>query len=85
VKLRARVSIKSSAIFYKNAKRESTVGGASFGIHRFSGLRLAEMQLRVLWPGNHETLPGHRGGGEPKRMLSSLPRGYEGLPVRIPA
>jgi cytochrome P450 len=28
-----------------------------FGVHLCIGNRLAEMQLRVLWKGDHETLP----------------------------
>jgi cytochrome P450 len=54
-----------------------------FGIHRCVGLRLAELQLKIIWEeilkrfGNIEVM------GEPKRVYSSFVKGYETLPVRI--
>jgi cytochrome P450 len=54
-----------------------------FGIHRCVGLRLAELQLKIIWEeilkrfGNIEVV------GEPKRVYSSFVKGYETLPVRI--
>jgi cytochrome P450 len=56
-----------------------------FGIHRCLGLRLAELQLRVLWEEILKRFPAIEVVGEPKRVLSSFIRGYEVLPVRIPA
>jgi cytochrome P450 len=56
-----------------------------FGIHRCVGLRLAELQLRVLWQEILKRFPMIEVVGEPKRVLSSFIRGYEVLPVRIPA
>jgi cytochrome P450 len=56
-----------------------------FGIHRCVGLRLAEMQLRVLWQEILKRFPVIEVVGEPKRVLSSFIRGYEVLPVRVPA
>jgi cytochrome P450 len=54
-----------------------------FGIHRCVGLRLAELQLKIIWEeilkrfGNIEVV------AEPKRVYSSFVKGYETLPVRI--
>jgi cytochrome P450 len=66
----------------RNAKNHLSFG---FGIHRCLGLRLAEMQLRVLWQEILKRFPVIEVVGEPKRILSSLLRGYDELPVRIPA
>jgi cytochrome P450 len=66
----------------RNARNHISFG---FGIHRCLGLRLAEMQLRVLWQEIMKRFPVIEVVGEPKRILSSLLRGYEELPVRIPA
>ena len=66
----------------QNARNHLSFG---FGIHRCLGLRLAEMQLRVLWQQIMKRFPTIEVVGEPKRILSSLLRGYEELPVRIPA
>lgn len=66
----------------QNARNHLSFG---FGIHRCLGLRLAEMQLRVLWQEIMKRFPTIEVVGEPKRILSSLLRGYEELPVRIPA
>jgi cytochrome P450 len=55
-----------------------------FGIHRCVGLRLAELQLQIIW---EEILKRFDDGievvGEPKRLYSNFIRGYQSLPVRI--
>jgi cytochrome P450 len=56
-----------------------------FGIHRCLGERLAEMQLRVVWEETLRRCPVIEVVGEPRRVFSSFVRGYETLPVRIPA
>jgi cytochrome P450 len=56
-----------------------------FGIHRCVGNRLAEMQLRIVWEEILKRYPRIDVVGEPKRVLSSFVKGYETLPVRIPA
>lgn len=66
----------------RNARNHMSFG---FGIHRCLGLRLAEMQLRVIWQEIMQRFPVVEVVGEPKRILSSLLRGYEELPVRIAA
>jgi cytochrome P450 len=57
--------------------------GFGFGIHRCFGLRLAELQLRIVW---EEILKRWRFievVGEPRRTFSNVVRGYDYLPVRI--
>jgi len=56
-----------------------------FGIHRCVGNRLAEMQLRVVWEEILKRFPVIEVVGEPKRVRSAFIKGYESLPVRIPA
>jgi cytochrome P450 len=56
-----------------------------FGIHRCLGMRLAEMQLRVVWEEILKRHPMIEVVGEPRRVFSSFVRGYEHLPVRIAA
>jgi cytochrome P450 len=56
-----------------------------FGIHRCVGNRLAEMQLRIVWEEVLKRWPFVEIVGEPRRVLSSFIKGYEALPVRIPA
>ncbi|ATQ41061.1 cytochrome P450 [Caulobacter mirabilis] len=56
-----------------------------FGIHRCVGNRLAEMQLRVVWEEILKRYPVIDVVGEPRRVYSSFVKGYEELPVRIPA
>jgi cytochrome P450 len=54
-----------------------------FGIHRCVGLRLAELQLRIVWEEMLKRFKAIEVTGEPKRVYSSFIRGYETLPVRI--
>ena len=56
-----------------------------FGIHRCLGNRLAEMQLRIVWEEILKRFPRIDVVGEPKRVFSSFVKGYETLPVIIPA
>ena len=56
-----------------------------FGIHRCVGMRLAELQLRIVWQEMLKRFDKIEVVGEPKRVYSSFVRGYESLPVRIPA
>src|SRR3954452_9029000 len=55
-----------------------------FGIHRCVGMRLAELQLRIVWEEILKRFERIEVVGEPKRIYSSFVRGYETLPVRIP-
>ena len=56
-----------------------------FGIHRCVGERLAEMQLRVVWEEVLRRYNVIEVVAEPRRVYSSFVKGYETLPVRIPA
>jgi cytochrome P450 len=56
-----------------------------FGIHRCVGMRLAEMQLRVVWEEILKRFPTIEVVGEPVRLKSCFLRGIRGLPVSIPA
>lgn len=56
-----------------------------FGIHRCVGMRLAELQLRIVWEEILKRFPKIEVVGEPKRIYSSFIRGIQSLPVRIPA
>ncbi len=54
-----------------------------FGIHRCVGMRLAEMQLRIMWEEILRRFPRIDVVGEPKRMNSNFVKGFEAMPVRI--
>ena len=56
-----------------------------FGIHRCVGNRLAELQLKIVWEEALKRFPIIEVVGEPRRVYSSFVKGYESLPVRIPA
>ncbi|MBX3505073.1 MAG: cytochrome P450 [Parvibaculum sp.] len=56
-----------------------------FGIHRCVGNRLAELQLTIIWEEILKRFPEVKVVGEPKRSFSTFVRGYETLPVIIPA
>ncbi|HEY2659858.1 MAG TPA: cytochrome P450 [Caulobacteraceae bacterium] len=56
-----------------------------FGIHRCVGNRLAELQLTIIWEEILKRFPRIEVVGEPKRVYSTFVRGYEHLPVVIPA
>jgi cytochrome P450 len=56
-----------------------------FGIHRCVGNRLAELQLRVIWEEILKRFPVIKVIAEPTRVGSSFIKGYERLPVIIPA
>jgi len=54
-----------------------------FGIHRCLGLRLAELQLKIIWEEILKRFQHIEVVGEPTRVYSSFVKGYEALPVRI--
>ena len=56
-----------------------------FGIHRCVGNRLAEMQLKIVWEEILKRWPKIEVMGKPTRVASAFVKGYETLPVRIPA
>jgi cytochrome P450 len=55
-----------------------------FGIHRCLGMRVAELQLKIIWEEILKRFDTIEVVGEPKRIYSSFVKGYESLPVRIP-
>jgi len=56
-----------------------------FGIHRCVGNRLAELQLKIIWEEIMKRFPVIEVTGEPERVPSAFVKGYEKMPVRIPA
>jgi cytochrome P450 len=54
-----------------------------FGIHRCLGLRVAELQLKIIWEEILKRFQQIKVVGEPTRVYSSFVKGYEALPVRI--
>jgi cytochrome P450 len=55
-----------------------------FGIHRCVGMRLAEMQLRIVWEEILKRFPTIEIVEEPVRLKSCFLRGYRQMMVRIP-
>jgi cytochrome P450 len=55
-----------------------------FGIHRCVGMRLAEMQLRIMWEEILKRFPRIDVIEEPKRMNSNFVKGYDAMMVQIP-
>ena len=66
----------------KNSRNHISFG---FGIHRCLGLRLAELQLRIVWEEILKRFDNIEVVDEPKRIYSNFIKGYETLPVRIAA
>ena len=56
-----------------------------FGIHRCIGMRLAELQLKIIWEEIFKRFDKIEVVGQPRRVYSSFVKGYETLPVRIAA
>jgi len=54
-----------------------------FGIHRCVGIRLAELQLKIVWEEILKRFDNIEVVGPPKRVYSSFVKGIEHLPVRI--
>jgi cytochrome P450 len=76
--------IENPEDFIIDRKRPRTHLSFGFGIHRCVGLRLAELQLRIIWEEILKRFERIEVVGEPKRPFSSFVKGYETLPVRIP-
>jgi cytochrome P450 len=66
-------------------ERPRTHVSFGFGIHRCVGNRLAELQLKIIWEEILKRFPAIEVVGEPKRVYSTFVKGYETLPVIIPA
>jgi cytochrome P450 len=78
-------AIKRPEEFLIDRARPRTHLSFGFGIHRCVGMRLAELQLRIVWQEMLKRFDKIEVVGEPKRVYSSFVRGIEQLPVRIPA
>jgi cytochrome P450 len=78
-------AIESPNDFIIDRKRPRNHLSFGFGIHRCVGLRLAELQLRIIWEEILKRFKLIEVVGEPKRPYSSFIKGYETLPVRITA
>jgi cytochrome P450 len=76
--------IENPEAFIIDRKRPRTHLSFGFGIHRCVGLRLAELQLKIIWEEILKRFEKIEVVGEPKRPYSSFVKGYETLPVRIP-
>ena len=71
--------------FIVDRKRPRNHLSFGFGIHRCVGLRLAELQLKIVWEEILKRFEKIELVEEPKRVYSSFIKGYETLPVRIAA
>jgi cytochrome P450 len=77
--------IKDPDAFIIDRERPRHHMSFGFGIHRCVGNRLAEMQLRIVWEEVLKRFPKIDVVGEPTRVYSAFVKGYETLPVVIPA
>jgi cytochrome P450 len=78
-------AIENPNDFIIDRARPRTHLSFGFGIHRCVGMRLAELQLKIVWQEMLKRFDRIEVVGEPKRVYSSFVRGIESLPVRIPA
>ncbi|ETR75203.1 cytochrome P450 [Afipia sp. P52-10] len=77
--------IENPDAFIIDRKRPRTHLSFGFGIHRCVGMRLAELQLRIIWEEILKRFSKIEVVGEPVRPYSSFVKGYDKLPVRITA
>jgi cytochrome P450 len=75
--------IENPDAFIIDRARPRTHLSFGFGIHRCVGMRLAELQLKIVWQEMLKRFERIEVVGEPKRVYSSFVRGIESLPVRI--
>jgi cytochrome P450 len=75
--------IENADSFIIDRARPRTHVSFGFGIHRCVGLRLAELQLKIVWEEILKRFDNIEVVGEPTRVYSSFVRGYTALPVRI--
>jgi cytochrome P450 len=80
---RDETAIETPNEFIIDRARPRTHLSFGFGIHRCVGMRLAELQLKIVWQEMLNRFDTIEVVGEPKRVYSSFVRGYESLPVRI--
>jgi cytochrome P450 len=75
--------IENADGFIIDRARPRTHVSFGFGIHRCVGMRLAELQLKIVWEEILKRFDNIKVVGEPERVYSSFVRGYTKLPVRI--
>jgi len=77
--------IDNANAYIIDRERPRTHISFGFGIHRCVGNRLAELQLKIIWEEILKRFPMVEVVGEPRRSYSTFVKGYETLPVVIPA
>src|SRR4030081_3953355 len=77
--------IENPDAFIIDRARPRTHLSFGFGIHRCVGMRLAELQLKIVWEEILKRYDSIEVVEEPKRVYSSFVKGYETLPARIAA
>jgi cytochrome P450 len=82
---RDETAIPNPDAFIIDRERPRHHAAFGFGIHRCVGMRLAEMQLRVVWEEILKRYPRIDVIGEPERLKSCFLRAIRTLPARIPA
>lgn len=60
-----------------------TIPAIGFGVHRCTGNRLAEMQLRVLWEEIMQRFHTVEVVGDIERLPNNFIRGIRNVPVRL--
>jgi cytochrome P450 len=78
-------AIENPNDFIIDRKRPRNHLSFGFGIHRCVGMRLAELQLKIIWEEILKRFEKIEVVGEPARPYSSFIKGYDHLPVRITA
>jgi cytochrome P450 len=82
---RDETAIPNPDAFIIDRERPRHHAAFGFGIHRCVGMRLAEMQLRVVWEEIMKRHPRIDVVGEPVRLKSCFLRAIRSMPVQIPA
>ena len=82
---RDETAIPNPEAFIVDRERPRHHAAFGFGIHRCVGMRLAEMQLRVVWEEIMKRYPRIDVVGEPVRLETCFLRAIRSLQVRIPA
>ena len=81
---RDETAIERAGEFIVDRPRPRQHSAFRFGIHRCFGMRLAEMQLRIVWEEILKRFPTIEIVGEPVRLKSCFLRSYRELMVSIP-
>ncbi len=82
---RDETAIPNPDAFIIDRERPRHHAAFGFGIHRCVGMRLAEMQLRIVWEEIMKRYPRIEVVGEPERLKSCFLRAIRSLQVQIPA